>query len=148
MIIGYNKEELFYTDAADKKPDEEMERIFRSTYGQNWITVMKQFRRYREKYPFYKAFDMAQTDCVYGNASIHLAQLLASNGTKFWMYRFDYGIKGKATHFSEMPYLFRYSNKEDRYGYAPEDESLSEIMNRTWMQFIQNSYKRKDTLPQ
>lgn len=148
VLIGFNKEELFFSNPDINKYEEEVKEILQKTYGLNWAFVYEKYVKYCSKIPSPIAFDQIQTDCVYGNATSALTQLLSANGAMVWSYRWDYGGNGKASHFSEMPYIFGYTMEESMKGYDKKDQALAELMNETWMAFImtgnpENQYLRK-----
>ena len=136
VMIGYNKEELFYSDPDYNPTDHESIATFKKCYGKNWGIVYQKYLEYKKEYSSVIAFDMTQTLCVYGNATIFLTRLLAEAGHKVWSYRWDYGGPiGRAQHSSEMPYLFGYI-EEINNEYDSIDDDLSKRINETWMSFI------------
>lgn len=136
VLIGYSKDELCYSNADSIRTDEESLAAFQRCYGDNWGIVYRKYQEYKKIYPAAIAFDMVQTLCVYGNATISLTQMLAAAGNKVWSYRWDYGgITGRAQHFSEMPYLFRYVREANENVDQMEDV-IAERMNKTWMSFV------------
>jgi para-nitrobenzyl esterase len=137
VLIGYNKEELCYSDADYNRTDKESIAAYQRCYGKNWEIVYRKYQEYKKEYSAATAFDMAQTLCVYGNATISLTQLLAAAGNKVWSYRWDYGgVTGRAQHFSEMPYLFGYITEESGKDYDQVEEAIAKMMNETWMSFV------------
>jgi para-nitrobenzyl esterase len=137
VLIGYNKEELCYSAPDYARAEEESIAAFQRSYGNNWEIVYRKYQDYKKEYSAATAFDMTQTLCVYGNATIALTQLLSEAGNKVWSYRWDYGgVTGRAQHFSEMAYLFGYTLEESHKGYDKKDKALATMMNETWMSFI------------
>ncbi|MDF2484343.1 MAG: hypothetical protein K0R46_511 [Herbinix sp.] len=148
VLIGYNKEELYYSDPEDRRTAEESIKAFHKCYGKNWEIVYRKYKEYQKEYSAAVAFDMTQTLCVYGNAAMALTQLLAAAGNKVWSYRWDYGgAIGRAQHFSEMAYLFGFSIDESHKGYDKQDEALARRMNEAWMSFVCNGDPTTRDLP-
>ncbi|MFT4143548.1 MAG: carboxylesterase/lipase family protein [Mobilitalea sp.] len=148
VLIGYNKEELYYSDPDYNPSDEESIATFQRCYGKNWEIVFRKYQAYKKEYSAATAFDMVQTLCIYGNASISLTQLLTTAGNKVWSYRWDYGgVTGRAQHFSEMPYLFGYITEEGGKVYDQTEEAIARKMNETWMNFICKGSPEHNKIP-
>jgi carboxylesterase type B len=136
LLIGFNKEELFYSDSNYNPTDKEVIEVFKRCYGENWSIAYNKYKELKNDYSAPIAFDMTQTLCVYGNATMALTQMLITAGNKVWSYRWDYGGKiGRAQHSSEIPYIFGYV-KDNNTKYDDVIEALSKQMNETWMSFI------------
>lgn len=147
VLIGYNKEELFYSDSSYDPTEDEIKVAFKRCYGENWKIALHKYQELKNNYSSQIAFDKTQTLCVYGNATISLTQMLIAAGNKVWSYRWDYGGEiGRAQHSSEIPYIFGYIKDNDRK-YDEVIETLSKQMNETWMSFICNGSPENKNIP-
>ncbi|MCM1026036.1 MAG: carboxylesterase/lipase family protein [Roseburia sp.] len=148
VLIGYNRQELYYSDPAKEKTDEEAASAFRAAYGKNWKTAMEKYRQFCGTEPAAEAFDHVQTEFVYGNATLRLTQLLAENGVKTWSYLWNFTGNRTPYHFTEMAYIFRYTAEESpEKGYDRKDAAYAVLMNETWMSFILTGNPENVLLP-
>lgn len=146
-LIGYNNNELYYSDPKKDKSDEEILNSLKTTYGLNWEIAYDRYLEFCERESKAMAFDHVQTECVYGNATLRLTQLLADNGIETWSYRWDFEGNQIPIHFSEMAYIFDYSKEESYKGYDKADRAYAMLMNETWMSFIINGDPENVLLP-
>ncbi|NLZ82597.1 MAG: carboxylesterase family protein, partial [Clostridiales bacterium] len=147
VLIGFNKEELFYSDSNYNPTEEEIRIALIRCYGENWEFPYCKYQELKNDYSAAIAFDMTQTLCVYGNATIALTQMLVSAGNKVWSYRWDYGGEvGRAQHSSELPYIFGYAN-DNNMKHSSYIEVLSQQMNETWMSFICKGSPENKNIP-
>jgi para-nitrobenzyl esterase len=148
VMIGYNKEELWYSDPEYNRSDLECIAAFQRCYGVNWEIVYQKYEEYKREHTTTTAFDMTQTLCVYGSATIALTQMLAEEGYKVWSYRWDYGGDvGRAQHTSEMPYVFGYITQESITKNNQTNEGIAKKMNETWMAFVCKGSPENEYIP-
>lgn len=148
VLIGYNRQELYYSDPEKEKTEEEVVQAFRAAYGSNWKLALERYRQFCKTESTAEAFDHVQTEFVYGNATLRLTQLLAANGVKTWSYLWNFTGNKTPYHFTEMPYIFNYSAEESEgKGYDRQDAAYCALMNETWMSFILNGNPENVLLP-
>ena len=61
VMIGYNSQELYYSDPQKEKTEEEIVYAFRSCYGLNWKIAMERFRQFSKTESISEAFDHVQS---------------------------------------------------------------------------------------
>ena len=147
VMIGYNSQELYYSDPQKEKTEEEIVYAFRSCYGLNWKIAMERFRQFSKTESISEAFDHVQTEFVYGNAALRMTQLLAENGVKTWSYLWNFTGNHIPYHFTEMAYIFDYTLEESEKGYDRRDAAYCALINETWMSFIINGNPENVLLP-
>ncbi|WP_196803017.1 carboxylesterase/lipase family protein [Butyrivibrio sp. MC2013] len=137
VLIGYNRKELYFSDPARGKSREEAAEAFKMCYGLYAKHAMDAYEEYLKTEDPVEAFDHVQSEFIYGNGTLRLTQLLADNGVRTWSYLWNFEGNTIPYHFTEMPYIFGYSEKDaPGRGYAMEDMNYSLLMNETWMSFI------------
>ena len=148
VMIGYNKQELYYSDPEKEIVEGEAIRVFQTCYGKKWKIAMERYVQFCKTAPSAEAFDHVQTEFVYGNAALRLTQLLSENGVKTWSYLWNFFGREIPCHFSEMPYIFGYSAEESgEKGYDKRDSAYATLMNETWMSFIMSGNPENVLLP-
>lgn len=148
VMIGYNRKELYFSDPKKPISREEAKEKFDMCYGLNSKYALEKYDEFCKSESDVEAFDHVQTEFIYGNGTLRLTQILAESGIKTWSYFWDFEGNCIPYHFTEMPYIFRYSEDEmPKKGYAQKDSLYSTLMNETWMAFIMNGNPENTLLP-
>lgn len=151
VLIGCNRDELRTPVQPDDFTPAFIDHCL-ANFGLNRPHVEAEYLKRLESMDGPDAMADIMTTYVYGNHTLALAALLAKGGSPVWLYRWDHDQNNVplAAHFTEMPYIFDFDEKEYHKGFpdTAQNHALAKRMNAIWNNFILNGTPQTSGLPE
>jgi len=157
VLVGWTRDEMSAFFCGNQEILDagapEIDAVFEREWGENWREGQQFARAARPGAAADVVFGAGLNECMFAGSAVTLAEKLVGHAPT-WLYRFDWTAPTSrfgACHCIELPFVFGNTDTWDAPMLAGASgaamRGLSELMQRTWAQFIRYGNPNHNALP-